>query len=96
MPTYEYACMKCGHRFEEFQSIMAEPISNCPECAGHVERQISGGVGLIFRGSGFYLTDYQKSGAKSDDNGSATKTDSKKETPGEKSMEKTSSAEAKS
>ena len=96
MPTYEYACMKCGHRFEEFQSIMAEPISDCPECAGRVERQISGGVGLIFRGSGFYLTDYKKSSAKSDDNGGSTKADSKKEPTSEKSVDKTSSAEAKS
>lgn len=96
MPTYEYACKQCGHRFEEFQSILADALRDCPECTGRVERQINGGVGLIFRGSGFYLTDYKKSSAKSDDNGSSTKSDSKKETPGEKSVEKTSSAEAKS
>jgi len=96
MPTYEYACTQCGHRFEEFQSIRAEPIRDCPECASRVERLINGGVGLIFRGSGFYLTDYKKSSAKSDENGSSTKSDTKKETTTEKSADKTSSAEAKS
>ena len=67
MPTYEYVCEKCGHRFEKFQSITAEPLANCPEdqCArkrwgkGKVKRAISGGAGLIFKGSGFYITDYR-------------------------------------
>ena len=57
MPTYEYKCRKCQHEFEEFQSISAEPVKICPECKGQVERIISGGVGLIFKGSGFYITD---------------------------------------
>lgn len=61
MPTYEYACKECGFRFEEFQSIVSEPIRICPKCKGEVERLINGGIGLIFRGSGFYLTDYKNS-----------------------------------
>lgn len=60
MPTYEYACSKCGHRFEEFQSISAEPIKICPECKNEtVQRLIGGGNGFLFKGSGFYITDYR-------------------------------------
>ncbi len=67
MPTYEYICDKCGHKFEQFQSISAAPLSTCPKelCAqktwgkGKVKRAISGGAGLIFKGSGFYITDYR-------------------------------------
>jgi len=59
MPTYEYYCSSCGFEFEEFQSIASEPISVCPQCDSHVKRKISGGTGLIFRGSGFYITDYK-------------------------------------
>ncbi len=60
MPTYEYICKDCGYEFEEFQSISAEPISICPNCKGRVERKISAGAGLVFKGSGFYITDYKK------------------------------------
>jgi len=61
MPTYEYECSKCSHRFEEFQNITAKPLKRCPECSGKLRRIISGGAGLIFKGSGFYVTDYKKS-----------------------------------
>jgi putative FmdB family regulatory protein len=63
MPTYDYECRKCGHRFERFQSIMAAPVKTCPECKGRVARVLSGGAGIIFKGSGFYQTDYKKSAA---------------------------------
>jgi putative FmdB family regulatory protein len=60
MPTYEYRCEKCGHEFEEFQSISAKPIKKCPKCGKlAVKRLISAGAGIIFRGSGFYETDYR-------------------------------------
>jgi putative FmdB family regulatory protein len=59
MPTYEYYCTSCGFEFEEFQSIASEPINICPKCEGQVKRRISGGTGLIFKGSGFYITDYK-------------------------------------
>ena len=59
MPTYEYHCKDCGFEFEEFQSIASEPLQICPKCNGRVERKISGGTGLIFKGSGFYITDYK-------------------------------------
>lgn len=67
MPTYEYICDKCGHHFDQFQSISAKPLTVCPKevCAqknwgkGKVKRAITGGAGLIFKGSGFYITDYR-------------------------------------
>jgi len=67
MPTYEYVCAKCGHHFEKVQPISAKPLAICPEdlCArkrwgkGKVKRAISAGGGLIFKGSGFYITDYR-------------------------------------
>jgi len=61
MPTYDYDCEVCGHMFELFHSITAAPADKCPQCGGAVKRRIHGGVGLIFKGSGFYLTDYKKS-----------------------------------
>lgn len=63
MPTYEYECEKCGHRFEKFQNMSDAPVTICPECKGEVHRLVSGGGGVIFKGSGFYVTDYSKSGS---------------------------------
>jgi len=61
MPTYEYRCEACGYQFEEFQSISDNPIKVCPKCKKEsVKKLISGGSGLIFKGSGFYITDYKK------------------------------------
>lgn len=60
MPTYEYQCNDCEHIFEKFQSITAKPLKKCPECNGKVERLIGGGAGIIFKGSGFYETDYKR------------------------------------
>jgi putative FmdB family regulatory protein len=59
MPTYEYYCTECKFEFEEFQSIASEPLQKCLKCNGKVKRKISGGTGLIFKGSGFYITDYK-------------------------------------
>lgn len=61
MPTYEYECTECGHRFSLFQGMNDKPVETCPECSGSVRRMISGGAGMIFKGSGFYATDYKKS-----------------------------------
>lgn len=60
MPTYEYECTVCGHTFEEFQAITDKPLAKCPKCGAPVRRLISGGAGLIFKGSGFYVTDYKR------------------------------------
>jgi putative FmdB family regulatory protein len=63
MPTYEYACSKCGHHFEQFQSMRDEPLKKCPKChKAALKRLIGGGAGLIFKGSGFYITDYKNKG----------------------------------
>ena len=72
VPTYEYACAKCGQQFEKFQPIAASPLTVCPEdvCGqkrwgkGKVKRVIGAGAGLIFKGSGFYITDYRSEGYK--------------------------------
>ncbi|MBN2457336.1 MAG: zinc ribbon domain-containing protein [Sedimentisphaerales bacterium] len=60
MPTYDYLCQECGYEFERFQSITAKPIRKCPECGSNsVKRLIGCGSGVIFRGTGFYQTDYR-------------------------------------
>lgn len=88
MPTYEYVCEKCGHHFEKFQPMAAKPLTTCPEdlCAqkkwgkGRVKKQISAGAGLIFKGSGFYITDYRsdkyKEAAKKDSNAASSSSSS--------------------
>lgn len=94
MPTYDYQCQACGHAFEEFQSITASPLRKCPECGKlKLKRLIGTGAGVIFKGSGFYETDYRsdsykkaekaesdaKKPTKSDDKKSDTK--AKKDAP---------------
>ncbi len=69
MPTYEYECNKCGHVFEKFQGINDDPIEECPECSADVKRLIHGGAGLVFKGSGFYITDSRKSNSASSGKG---------------------------
>ena len=57
MPTYDYQCENCGSTFEHFQSMSDDPLSQCQECEGSLKRLIGGGLGIIFKGSGFYVTD---------------------------------------
>jgi putative FmdB family regulatory protein len=59
MPTYEYQCRSCAHRFDAFQSITASPLARCPRCGKKVDRLISAGAGFLFKGSGFHTTDYR-------------------------------------
>ncbi len=59
MPTYEYKCQQCGRHHEISQPITARPVSKCPKCSGKMKRLIGGGSGFLFRGSGFYITDYR-------------------------------------
>ncbi|MBA7705407.1 hypothetical protein ES703_114235 [subsurface metagenome] len=67
MPTYEYLCQSCGHTFEQFQSITAKPLKKCPDCKKpKLKRLIGTGAGIIFKGSGFYETDYRSDGYKKD------------------------------
>ncbi len=61
MPTYQYQCKQCGHKLEELQSFVEDPLTLCPACkTENLIRVMGGGAGLIFKGSGFYLTDYRK------------------------------------
>ena len=94
MPTYEYECSSCGNAFEAFQSITADPIRKCPKCGKKVQRLIGSGGAILFRGSGFYATDYRskeyrdraekdnarkdKTGASSSKNGTGDSDKSKK------------------
>ena len=60
MPTYDYRCTKCEHALEVFHGMTDEPVVECPECGARCERVISGGAGVVFKGKGFYSTDYGK------------------------------------
>ena len=60
MPHYDYECKDCGHTFEVFQQINDKPLTECPKCKGSVRRLIGTGSGLIFKGTGFYVTDYKR------------------------------------
>lgn len=90
MPTYDYRCLSCNHSFELFQSMTEKPISACPKCGGEVKRLIGAGAGPIFKGSGFYQTDYKNSS-----NGNNQKSDKKTSTVTETSK-KTKAASEKS
>jgi putative FmdB family regulatory protein len=63
MPTYEYECKSCGYYFDVFQNMSDSPLTSCPQCGKEVRRIINGGSGIIFKGSGFYVTD-KKGGSK--------------------------------
>lgn len=102
MPTYEYACSKCGHQFELFQSMSDKALTACPKdkCGqkkwgkGKVKRLLGSGAGLIFKGSGFYITDYRSEGykqaAKKDSGGG----DSKPASGGESKSSSTSESKS--
>jgi putative FmdB family regulatory protein len=79
MPTYEYRC-SAGHQFEQFQRMSEPPVEKCPVCGAPAERQLSAGTGLLFKGSGFYITDYR-----SDSYRKAAEADSAPKPPPEKS-----------
>lgn len=78
MPTYDYKCLKCNKKFEIFQSMNDELIKNCPYCNGEVKRLIGTGAGTIFKGTGFYQTDYKNSSKPSDSKESTTAKPSEK------------------
>ena len=87
MPTYDYECFKCEHRFEKFQSILEKPITKCPKCGGKTRRLIGTGAGILFKGSGFYQTDYRSEGykkkaeAENKDSGSKASSNQKSTSP---------------
>jgi len=71
MPTYGYECKSCGYTFDAFQSMSDEPLQKCPKCGKRIRRLVSGGSGIIFKGSGFYVTD---KGKKASEGGDSAKT----------------------
>ena len=91
MPTYEYRCPECGNEFEKFGRMSDPPVTECPGCHAEAQRKISAGAGLLFKGSGFYITDYRgegyKKAAESDKGGSSSSGggESKSESKGESS-----------
>lgn len=90
MPTYDYECEACGHSFEKFQSITAPAVKTCPQCRKRkVRRLIGTGAGVIFKGSGFYQTDYRnssyKKAAKDDKPAASSESGSKSDASGGKS-----------
>ena len=83
MPTYDYRCLRCGNKFEVFQYMTEKHLSSCPECGGKVKRLIGAGAGPIFKGSGFYQTDYKNSSNSSNqksDKKTSTDTETSKKT----------------
>jgi putative FmdB family regulatory protein len=93
MPTYEYKCLDCDEVFEEFQKITDPPITNCRRCGGEVKRLISGGSGLLFKGTGFYITDYRSDSYKKE--ASKDKPETPKADKEKKPAEKKEKSEAK-
>lgn len=88
MPTYDYICEKCQHRFEHFQKMSSEPLKKCIRCEGGVKRIVSGGTGLIFKGSGFYLTDYKNKSDKEKKSKNKTKKNNEKNNNSKKNKTK--------
>lgn len=100
MPTYEYECTRCEHRFEKFQSMTDEPLKRCPKCRSKIRRVFGTGAGIIFKGSGFYETDYRsdnyKKAAKSESAGSSKDTTSSSDSNSGSKSSATKSSETKS
>lgn len=96
MPTYDYKCENCGNAFEFFQSIKDEPLTLCPEC-GHdtLKKMVSVPAGLIFKGTGFYLTDYVKKNSSASGSSSATKAAKSADSTEKKSADKEKKSESK-
>ncbi len=91
MPTYDYLCKNCGHKFENFQPITAKPLKKCPKCSKmKLQRLIGAGAGIIFKGTGFYQTDYRSESYKQGQEAEKPKTPDKKD---EKTETKTTKTE---
>jgi len=92
MPTYAYICPKCGREYEKLQKMSDETRVKCPECGARGERLISAGIGLVFKGSGFYITDYKRAGEAKRDGEGAEKSEGKGDEKAKKSSSKDSTS----
>lgn len=96
MPTYEYQCQACGHRFDILQKITEGPLTRCPKCQrARLKRLIGAGLGVIFKGSGFYSTDNRRGGSNGSSSKSESKGESKKESKTESKSESSSESKSK-
>lgn len=95
MPTYEYKCIDCGYFFEEFQRITEAPLKTCPKCKGNLKRLIGAGSGPIFKGSGFYHTDYKLNSSKNEKKDSVKTGDSKTESSKKEGKSKSGNSDKK-
>ncbi len=96
MPTYQYLCNGCGHEFEKFQSIKSNSLRKCPECRKmQLTRLIGAGGGIIFKGSGFYQTDYRTESYKEGEKNAKPKTETATKTSDKKDTKKTGGSKAK-
>jgi putative FmdB family regulatory protein len=84
MPTYDYVCPKCGHEFEQFQPMSDAPLKRCPKCKKlGLKRLVGAGAGLIFKGTGFYITDYKNKSVAPAGEGGSGKSEGEKKPAGE-------------
>ena len=96
MPTYGYRCTNCGHQFEIFQRMSAEALKDCPNCGQATLKKVVYPAGVVFKGSGFYTTDYKGTGKSTSGNGSApseSKSDAKPETKSDSKSESKSGSD---
>jgi putative FmdB family regulatory protein len=99
VPTYGYRCTNCGHQFEIFQRMSADGLTVCPSCGQSTLKKVVYPTGVVFKGSGFYTTDYKSAGKSSSSNGSSSsepKSDSKPETKSEPKSEPKSDSKSES
>ncbi|MDI2031928.1 zinc ribbon domain-containing protein [Saccharopolyspora sp. TS4A08] len=95
MPTYQYACTECDHRFEQVQSFSEDSLTECPQCRGRL-RKLFNAVGIVFKGSGFYRTDNRSSSSASSTTGSSSSSDSSSSTSSSTSSSSSSSGSSSS
>ena len=88
MPTYEYQCLKCGRVFEVFQKMSDDPLVECDKCRGSLRKLFSPGGGIIFKGSGFYATDYKRGKPAKDSSGGGEGASEKKDSSGNENQGK--------
>ena len=96
MPTYQYRCLDCDHEFETIQKMTDDPLTECSECNGRLKRLIGSGAGIIFKGQGFYTTDYRSEGyikQAAQENKGTSESKEKKKTDNTKTSQNKSSAE---